>query len=54
MPWLFPVASVIPFQDADDAIAIANDTVNGLAAGIWTRDIDKAFRLIKDIRAGVV
>ena len=49
-----PVASVIPFKDADDAIAIANDTIYGLAAGIWTRDIDKALRLVKEIEAGVV
>ncbi len=49
-----PVASVIPFDGPDEAIAIANDTIYGLAAGIWTRDINRAFRLIKDIEAGVV
>jgi len=49
-----PVASVIPFDGADEAIRIANDTIYGLAAGIWTRDINKAFRLVKDIEAGVV
>jgi gamma-glutamyl-gamma-aminobutyraldehyde dehydrogenase len=49
-----PVASVIPFDGADEAICIANDSIYGLAAGIWTRDINKAFRLIKDIEAGVV
>lgn len=49
-----PVASVIPFDGADQAIEIANDTIYGLAAGIWTKDIDKAFRLIKKIEAGVV
>jgi gamma-glutamyl-gamma-aminobutyraldehyde dehydrogenase len=49
-----PVASVIPFDGADEAIAIANDTIYGLAAGLWTRDIDQAFRLIKDIEAGTV
>ena len=49
-----PVASVIPFDGADEAIAIANDTIYGLAAGIWTSDINRAFRLIKDIEAGVV
>ncbi len=49
-----PVASVIPFKDTDDAIAIANDTIYGLAAGVWTRDIDRAFRLIKAVEAGVV
>jgi len=49
-----PVASVIPFDGPDEAIAIANDTIYGLAAGIWTRDINKAFRLVKNIEAGVV
>ncbi len=49
-----PVASVIPFDGADEAIAIANDTIYGLAAGIWTSDLNRAFRLIKDIEAGVV
>lgn len=49
-----PVASVVPFEGAGEGIRIANDTIYGLAAGIWTRDIDRAFRLIKDIEAGVV
>jgi gamma-glutamyl-gamma-aminobutyraldehyde dehydrogenase len=49
-----PVASVIPFGSLDEAVAIANDTIYGLAAGIWTRDLDKAHRLIKEIEAGVI
>src|SRR5690606_14654775 len=49
-----PVASVIPFDGAEEAISIANDTIYGLAAGIWTRDINKAFRLVQNIEAGVV
>ncbi len=49
-----PVASIIPFNGADEAIAIANDSIYGLAAGIWTSDLNRAFRLIKDIEAGVV
>lgn len=49
-----PVASVIPFDTAADAIAIANDTIYGLAAGVWTSDINRAFRLVKEIQAGVV
>lgn len=49
-----PVASVIPFDGIDEAIAIANDTIYGLAAGVWTRDIDKAFRLVRGIEAGVI
>jgi gamma-glutamyl-gamma-aminobutyraldehyde dehydrogenase len=49
-----PVASMIPFDGPEEAIQIANDTIYGLAAGIWTRDINQAFRLVKDIEAGVV
>jgi gamma-glutamyl-gamma-aminobutyraldehyde dehydrogenase len=49
-----PVAAVIPFDGLDEAIAIANDTIYGLAAGVWTRDLDKAHRLIKEIEAGVI
>jgi gamma-glutamyl-gamma-aminobutyraldehyde dehydrogenase len=49
-----PVGAVIPFSGVDEAVEIANDTVYGLAAGIWTRDIDKAHRFIKEIEAGVV
>ena len=49
-----PVASVIPFNGIDDAIAIANDTIYGLAAGLWTSDLDRAFRLIKNVEAGIV
>ncbi len=49
-----PVMSVIPFEDADDAIRIANDSSFGLAAAIWTSDITKAMRTAKAIKAGVV
>ena len=49
-----PVASVIPFDDEADAIRIANDSSYGLAAAVWTRDIFKAFRAVKKIRAGIV
>jgi gamma-glutamyl-gamma-aminobutyraldehyde dehydrogenase len=49
-----PVASVIPFDGPEEAIAIANDTIYGLAAGIWTRDIDRALRLVREIEAGVI
>jgi gamma-glutamyl-gamma-aminobutyraldehyde dehydrogenase len=49
-----PVATVIPFEGADEAIAIANDTIYGLAAGVWTRDVDTAFRLVREIEAGVI
>ena len=49
-----PVASVIPFDHEADAIRIANDSPYGLAAAVWTRDIFKAFRAVKKIRAGIV
>ena len=49
-----PVAAVIPFDGVDEAVAIANDTIYGLAAGVWTRDVNTAFRLVREIEAGVI
>src|ERR1700723_2353533 len=49
-----PVATVIPFANESDAIRIANDTQFGLAAAAWSRDIFKAFRVVKALRAGIV
>jgi aldehyde dehydrogenase (NAD+)/betaine-aldehyde dehydrogenase len=49
-----PVLSVIPFKDADEALKIANDSMYGLAAAVWTKDIDKAFKFAKGIKAGTV
>ena len=49
-----PVATVIPFEDEGEAIRIANDTPYGLAAAVWSRDIYKAFRVVKSLRAGIV
>jgi phenylacetaldehyde dehydrogenase len=49
-----PVVTAIPFKDADDLVKQANDTVYGLAAGIWTRDIQKAHRIASQLRAGTV
>ena len=49
-----PVASVITFKDEDDLIRQANDTIYGLSAGIWTRDIVRAHRFAKEVKAGVI
>ncbi len=49
-----PVAAVIPFDDEADALKIANDTPFGLAAAVWSRDIYRALRMVKAIRAGIV
>ena len=49
-----PVMTVIPFTTIDQVIALANDTEYGLAAALWTRDISRALRTARAIRAGVV
>ncbi|MCM3761126.1 aldehyde dehydrogenase [Alkalihalobacillus oceani] len=49
-----PVLTIIPFNDPEEALSIANRSPYGLAAGIWTRDIKKAHRLAAEIEAGNV
>lgn len=49
-----PVLSILPFRDAEEAVAIANDVSYGLVAAIWTRDIGTAHRLAAQIKAGQI
>ncbi len=49
-----PVASIMPFDAPEDAVRIANDTVFGLTAGVWTRDVKLAHRVARAVRAGTV
>lgn len=47
-----PVLSVLPFEDEDDAVALANGTPYGLAGAVWTRDVARAHRMARKVRAG--
>ncbi len=49
-----PVLSVIPYKDLDDALRIANDTIYGLAGGVWTKDPKKGLEVARAIKAGTV
>jgi len=49
-----PVVSAIPFKDEEDVVRQANQTVYGLAAGVWTKDVSKAHRISRALRAGTV
>ena len=48
-----PVLTVQTFRTEDEAIALANDTEYGLAAGVWSKNIQKALRVVHQIRAGI-
>ena len=49
-----PVVSVTTFKDDDEALAIANDTLYGLGAGVWSRDANRCYRFGREIQAGRV
>lgn len=49
-----PVVSVLPFNGLEEVVARANSTYYGLAAGVWTKDIDKAHAYARDVKAGTV
>ena len=49
-----PVLSVIPFADEEEAIEIGNDVVFGLAAGVWTQNMRRAFKMAEKLQAGTV
>jgi acyl-CoA reductase-like NAD-dependent aldehyde dehydrogenase len=49
-----PVLSVIPFDTAEEAVAIANDSIYGLAGAVWSRNIDTAHKVARAVRVGTM
>lgn len=49
-----PVLTVIRYSDVEEAVKMANDTIYGLASGIWTRDVNKAYKVARQLKAGMV
>jgi phenylacetaldehyde dehydrogenase len=49
-----PVVAATPFDDPNDILGTANDTIYGLAAGVWTKDVSKAHKVAAGLRAGTV
>ena len=49
-----PVVGIIPFKDDDEAVQIANDTIYGLAAAVWTRDLKRGLRMAQRVKSGTL
>ncbi|MGK5083550.1 aldehyde dehydrogenase family protein [Bdellovibrionota bacterium FG-1] len=49
-----PVLSIIPFENEEQAIQLANDTEYGLAAAVWTKNVTRAIRVTRELRAGII
>lgn len=49
-----PVGAVLPFDTPEEAVRIANDSIDGLAAAVRTRDVGRGHRMARDIEAGVI
>ncbi|WP_203341241.1 aldehyde dehydrogenase family protein [Planococcus beijingensis] len=49
-----PVLTIIRYNDVDEAIKMANDSIYGLAGGVWTQDVNKAYDVARKIKAGVI